>query len=100
MDSLMSVWLPLIQVQPFLPTLLYIACALIVSIALMNLVTAVLVEKAIEHTQMDSDTERQLRRQKLNTLRPAIHQVFSKLDVDGSGALTKKQVIAAVTRKG
>lgn len=66
----------------------------------MNLITAVLVEKAIQTSQLDVETERHLRRQKLTNLRPAIRQVFRMLDCDGSGSITKAEALEAVTCRG
>merc|ERR1712137_601479 len=62
----------------------------IISVALMNLVTAVLVETAIENSKKDHD----LAAQRIRRLRPQIKKAFRLMDVDGSKTVSREEVVA------
>merc|ERR1712137_688409 len=61
----------------------------IISVALMNLVTAVLVEAAISHTKRD----REMEKQKVRKLRPEFEAMFRKLDPENRNALTREEML-------
>lgn len=65
---------------------------LFVSIALMNLVTAVLVEGALENASADKELEKLDLQEKLKSQMPRLLQIFKDIDKDGSGTLTMEEM--------
>ncbi|CAE7210026.1 Scn5a, partial [Symbiodinium necroappetens] len=65
LDSAAAVYKPLVEAKPIL-IFYFGAIVLFVSIALMNLVTAVLVEGALNHAQSDRDLEKIDRNERLS----------------------------------
>ncbi|CAE7162947.1 NaCP60E, partial [Symbiodinium necroappetens] len=65
---------------------------LFVSIALMNLVTAVLVEGALANASADKEMERMDLREKLRSALPRLSQIFDEIDKDNSGTLTMDEM--------
>ncbi|CAK9072773.1 Muscle calcium channel subunit alpha-1 (MDL-alpha-1), partial [Durusdinium trenchii] len=91
LDAIANVYFPLIMAKPvlliyFLPLLMFL------SIALMNLVTAVLVEKALEQTKQEAELAKVRKKQQIKATMPQLLQIFSGLDADGSGCLTREEV--------
>ncbi|CAJ1435623.1 unnamed protein product [Effrenium voratum] len=64
LDSIAQVYFPLIMVKEWL-LFFFLPIMLFLSIALMNLVTAVLVEHALEHAAHEAETERLKTKQKI-----------------------------------
>lgn len=95
LDDLAQVFTPMLMEQPIL-TIYYLLVILIVSITLMNLVTALLVEKAIQNAKVDVETKRFHRQARLRSLTPQIRKIFRQLDKDGSGSVTKQEVMEAL----
>jgi len=58
-----------------------------VTVALMNLVTAIIVENAMAKGREDTEERQSSMRKLLKTLLPEIQRVFDRLDVDHSGTL-------------
>lgn len=91
LDSIAAVYYPLIVQKPML--ILYFGPILfIVSIGLMNLITAVLVENSLEHAAHEAETERLQLKKRVKEALPQLLSAFQELDVDGSGCLTKEEV--------
>merc|ERR1712137_885828 len=90
-DSLAGIYIPLVQQRGYL-FLYFTFLIIIVSVAIMNLVTALLVDKSISQSQADTD----LLRQKVRSLRPQIQKAFEAVDADGDKAITAEEVMAAV----
>jgi len=86
-DSIAGMYWPLVQQRQYLFAY-FVLIILVVSISLMNLVTANLVEAAISHTQRDKEMERQ----KLRKLQPVIVNAFKMMDADDDGNLTREEV--------
>merc|ERR1712007_376011 len=86
LDPVASYYLPLVYREPFL-LFYFVPIILIVSISLMNMVTAVLVEDAIEVSRCDKDFEQMLLRKKLKRLIPEIRNVFRQLDTSEDGCI-------------
>jgi len=87
LDSAASVYRPIAMNYPSL-LLYFIAFILMVSISLMNLVTAVLVNGAIEQAASDKDTQRAYKSAQMKTLMPQMQEMFMALDDDKSGSIT------------
>lgn len=91
LDSIAAVYYPLIVQKPLL--ILYFGpIFFIVSIGLMNLITAVLVENSLEHAAHEAETERLQLKKRVKEALPALLEAFQELDADGSGCLTKEEV--------
>ncbi|CAK9044135.1 unnamed protein product [Durusdinium trenchii] len=117
-DSIAQVYFPLIMERPGL-VLFFMPILLIFSIALMNLVyacrrifmsrtalgilvTAVLVEHALEHAAHEAESERLKTKQKIKepcgdveldgAALPALLDIFQKLDTDESGCITREEI--------
>lgn len=89
-DSVSAIYIPLVLQNPWL--ILYFALLLLmVSVALMNLVTAVLVEGALENASNDKELERHDLKIKVKKIVPTIMEVFRQYDADGSGTMTKEE---------
>lgn len=91
LDAIANVYFPLVTVKPvliiyFLPLLMFL------SIALMNLVTAVLVEHALEHASQEAELAKLRKKQQIKATLPQLLEIFGGLDADGSGFLTKEEV--------
>jgi len=66
----------------------FILVILVLSIVLMNLVTAVIVNGAMEADEQDKDVRKVLRERETTNLLKAATSIFNRLDVDGSGSVT------------
>merc|ERR1712137_833937 len=82
-DSLAGIYIPLVQQRGYL-FLYFASLIIIVSVAIMNLVTALLVDKSISQNQADKD----LMRQKVLALRPQIQKAFDSVDINGDKSIT------------
>lgn len=95
MDSISAFYVPLIYRSPLL--CIYFGLLLVfVSIAMMNLVTALLVEDAISTTKMDNEMVTQYMRQRLSSLRPAFQELFRDLDTSGDGHIQIREMVEAI----
>lgn len=90
-DSIASVYLPLIRQNPWL-MFYFIPLILVVSISLMNLVTASLVEAALEHARQEKEEERKLANVAAKNMLPDIVKLFDQLDTDRSGFLVIQEM--------
>eukprot|EP00439_Symbiodinium_sp_Y106_P022385 s836_g2.t1 len=92
MDSIAPVYTPLALEQPLL-LLYFLPLGAIVSISLMNLITAVLVEGALEHARQDREEERCcINRRILDRASvDSMEELFKILDVDSSGLISRAE---------
>jgi hypothetical protein len=67
----------------------------LISITLMNLVTAVIVEGALEQARDDKLSLERERQLQMTACIPTIKEIFTKLDTNGDGILTIEEVMAA-----
>jgi voltage-gated sodium channel len=91
MDSIASIYHPLIVEDPVL-LVFFLPFILVVSISLMNLVTAVIVEGAIEQGKQDREAQSRYKAARLKHLIPALKKLFKELDADGDETLTLKEI--------
>jgi len=68
---------------------------LIVAILIMNVVTAVLVNGALEQANEDKETQVAEKEAKKVTLLKALHDMFERMDEDKSGKLTRDELVSA-----
>jgi len=91
-DSCASIYRPLITQRPVLG-IYFFAIILILSITLMNLVTALLVEAGIESGQNEKAEHQDQAKRVIRSLAPEIREAFRRVDTDGSGCLTQKEIV-------
>ncbi|CAL1135661.1 unnamed protein product, partial [Cladocopium goreaui] len=90
-DSIAQVYMPICIVRPFM-VIYFIIVILTVSVSLMNLVTAVLVEGALANAANDKELGRHDMKQKVRKFAPKVMQVFAEIDEDGSGTIDRHEV--------
>ncbi|CAD7948948.1 unnamed protein product [Amoebophrya sp. A120] len=95
LDSAGAIYLPLIKREPAL-ALFFMAFILIVSIALMNLVTAVIVEGAIAQAEADKEVQLAYKAERLQRMMPELRAMFELFDEDQSGELTKEEMVSGL----
>ncbi|CAE7249990.1 Cacna1h, partial [Symbiodinium sp. KB8] len=91
LDSIATVYSPLVVERPWLVTY-FGAIVLILSIALMNLVTAVLVEGALESAQHDREAAKHDLHEKLVECVPRLRSIFISLDRNGDGTVSREEI--------
>lgn len=90
LDSIAAVYYPLIMVRPWL-LMYFLPVMVLISVGLMNLVTAVLVEHALSHASREEELARQRTKDKIKTALPELLNIFQSLDADGSGQVTRSE---------
>lgn len=90
-DSVASVYVPLIVVKPVL-CVYFVLLLLVVSVALMNLVTAVLVEGALSNASADKEIAKHDMRKVVTDAIPKLMEVFRAGDENDDGMLTADEV--------
>ncbi|CAJ1426589.1 unnamed protein product [Effrenium voratum] len=91
LDSIAQVYTPLILERPYL-AMYFFSILIFVSIGLMNLVTAVIIEGALDQAAKKHEEERILMKQKVKQSLPSLLETFLAIDVDGSGLITKEEL--------
>eukprot|EP00438_Fugacium_kawagutii_P018248 Skav231330 [mRNA] locus=scaffold819:83490:85641:- [translate_table: standard] len=86
-DSIAAVYMPICIVRPWMIAY-FIMVILTVSVSLMNLVTAVLVEGALANAANDKELSRHDMKQKA-------HAVFAEIDEDGSGEIDRAELLSS-----
>merc|ERR1712070_741562 len=79
----------------FAITAYFISFMLIGSIALMNLVTAIMVESSIRQAKEDREAQSSWELSKKRALIPKLQQMFMTFDVDGSGEIDLDEIANA-----
>merc|ERR550534_3217238 len=90
-DGTAVLYFPLVKADPLL-ILFFLPLIFIVSVSLMNLVTAVIVEGAIEQGKQDREAHSKYKAQRFEQLRPALEALFAQLDADGDKTVTLKEI--------
>jgi hypothetical protein len=91
-DSAASIYGAFIPYNPLLYSIYFFGFLLVVSVALMNLVTAVIVEGSLDQASNDKDAARAYEQAELKKIIPKIRDMFEALDADGSGTLELDEV--------
>lgn len=91
LDSIAAVYSPLIMTRPYLGA--YFASILIfVSIGLMNLITAVIIEGAMESSKEKREEERMEMKEKIRQSLPGLLDMFFSLDTERTGRIHRDQL--------
>mmetsp|Transcript_58481 Transcript_58481/g.126521 ORF Transcript_58481/g.126521 Transcript_58481/m.126521 type:complete len:575 (+) Transcript_58481:16-1740(+) len=90
-DSVASIYLPLIRKKWYLG-LFFFPLMVIISIALMNLVTAILVEGAMAQSAQDRKDCLREREQMFSDLIPEMRRVFRSMDLSDKGTISKNDI--------
>eukprot|EP00929_Paragymnodinium_shiwhaense_P082347 TRINITY_DN4337_c0_g2_i1.p1 TRINITY_DN4337_c0_g2~~TRINITY_DN4337_c0_g2_i1.p1 ORF type:complete len:472 (-),score=65.96 TRINITY_DN4337_c0_g2_i1:189-1604(-) len=93
MDSPSSIYRPLVKASPGL-IIYFCAIILIVSIGLMNLVTAAIVSGAFEQAAKDKEVLKLRQDQEKKKVIRKFGKLFRRLDVDHSGYLSQDELLA------
>ncbi|OLP94403.1 Voltage-dependent T-type calcium channel subunit alpha-1H [Symbiodinium microadriaticum] len=93
LDSVAAIYYPLLVVRPLL-IIFFAPILVIVSVGLMNLVTAILVESALESAQQEAEAGRQELKNKIKGALPSLLDIFQTLDTDMSGFITRDELDA------
>lgn len=91
-DSIAAVYVPLIKAKPIL-AFYFLALLLIVSIALMNLVLANIVEQALASAHSDQELEIKIRGERIREMAPILEDIFKSLDIEDKNVLTLEQLV-------
>jgi DNA integrity scanning protein DisA with diadenylate cyclase activity len=94
MDSVGGIYQGMIPEQPFF-AFYSMSFIVIVSIVLMNLVTAVIVESSLEQANQDKEMRKAHEAARVKKIIPAIQKAFEEMDEDGDGTLTLVEVMGA-----
>jgi len=93
-DSISAVYRPLIK-QRFQLFFYFITVLLVMSIALMNLVTTIMIEGSLDQSNDDKETQKALLAQKKKEQMVELKKLFLELDEDGSGELSMDEIDGA-----
>eukprot|EP00435_Cladocopium_sp_Y103_P064196 s107_g25.t2 len=91
LDSTAAIYVPLINAKPELGVY-FLVLVLAVGIALMNLVTASIVEASLQSSEMDRQEKKDRLRLEMKRSIPVLMQLFHELDVDKSGKISLDEV--------
>jgi len=93
LDSIGSIYKPLIEKSPLFMVPYFVMLILVVGIVLMNLVTAVIVNGALEQAAEDKDMQLMQKKVEKQKLVKHLRQIFARLDEDGSGSLSLQEIL-------
>mmetsp|Transcript_98933 Transcript_98933/g.317231 ORF Transcript_98933/g.317231 Transcript_98933/m.317231 type:complete len:761 (-) Transcript_98933:117-2399(-) len=91
MDSIGSIYRPLIQ-KDFTLTMYFTLVILVVPIVLMNLITAIIVNSALEQASSDKEVEALYEQEKRARMIKQLRKVFLNLDQDNSGQVNRDEI--------
>jgi len=94
-DSISGLYYPLVAQKPAL-IVYFVALLLAVTLALMNLVTAMVVEDAISNARMDDEMEIHFRRSRAKELRPKIGAIFDSIDINSDDAAELSEALRVI----
>merc|ERR1719353_2738953 len=93
-DSMAGIYKPMIEIHPPL-IFFFVLFIMVVPISLMNLVTAVIVEGSLEQATQDREVAKAYKNNLVVKMMPKIEMMFRKLDTDGSGEISLREIEAA-----
>lgn len=94
LDDIGEIYTPMIKDDLWL-VFFFFPFLLVVSIILMNVVTAVVIEVFLEQGKRDQETRRLWNNQRIQQLMPELKTMFHALDTDDSGSVTLDELTSA-----
>merc|ERR1719412_2695538 len=91
MDSISGFYEPIVDVQPWL-CLYFLPIIVIVSIAIMNMVLATLLESAMRSVELDKEFSCAQKQSDFAKLRPVVRRMFQQIDADGDGEIALDEI--------
>eukprot|EP00929_Paragymnodinium_shiwhaense_P074750 TRINITY_DN38258_c1_g2_i1.p1 TRINITY_DN38258_c1_g2~~TRINITY_DN38258_c1_g2_i1.p1 ORF type:complete len:731 (-),score=147.44 TRINITY_DN38258_c1_g2_i1:556-2748(-) len=91
LDNAVYVYAPLIKLDPLLAPF-FLTMVVVLSIVLMNLVTAVIVNSAMEQAMQDKEMLKVHQAAEKKKLVKTIREVFERLDEDNSGEVSRDEI--------
>jgi len=91
MDNISAIYLPMVKLEPAI-FVFFAVLILIVSVSVMNLVTAALVEGSMEHARALRKEDDRIRSANTKTMLPEILKLFDLADADGSGEIAIEEM--------
>jgi Ca2+-binding EF-hand superfamily protein len=95
LDSINTIYIPFIMKKPVTCGSLFFLLIMLVSVALMNLVTAVIVEGAIAQANSERDVLKAYKASAVKSMLPRLGSLFHQLDPDGNGKITFDEILEA-----
>jgi len=92
MDSIGAIYRPLIQ-KDWVLLFYFAGVILVVPIVLMNLVTAIIVNTALEHALQDKEVQQAYEDMRKARLVKQLQQMFRRLDEDNSGQVSRDELL-------
>jgi len=94
LDGIGEIYRPLIKLRPEL-SIYFVSFIMLVSITLMNLVTAIMVESSLRQAKEDQVAQKAWEAAKKKALMPKLRHMFLEMDEDGSGLLDVEELRGA-----
>jgi len=92
LDSISGFYFPMILERPAM-SIYFLALIVFVGVAVMNLITAALVEAAVSSATEDKEMQSFYNRQKSKKLKPSLEKFFHVLDRTGDNVVTAQEII-------
>merc|ERR1712157_511794 len=92
MDDIADIYRPLMK-KDWSLVIYFVSVILIISIVLMNIVTAVLVNGALEQASLDKEARRVQAEKHKKKLMHSLRDMFWRLDLDNSGEIDRKELL-------
>jgi len=90
-DNIVYIYKPLVT-RDWSLLIFFVMVILVLGIVLMNLVTAVIVNSALEQAIQDKDLTKSIEQAKKKKLVKEMRRVFMRLDEDGSGEISRNEI--------
>ena len=93
-DDSSSLYTPLMQSKPYL-SIFFISFMMVVGLSVMNLLTAVIVEGALEQARKDIEVQEMYEREVKKRMLPRLLKMFVEIDTNGDGEITREEISEA-----
>merc|ERR1719313_3009398 len=89
-DSAGSIYMPMYKHNPGL-LIYFLVFIFVISICLMNLITAVIVERSLDQAENDKEVEKIHKAHVVEKMMPQLREMFKELDQSGDGFITLEE---------